>query len=292
MYLHATDRVFPNSQTNAVLGTIYWDVPKSVWLVFMIAGGIAAIALSPSWSGVAIFLGTTAITICTGHSVGMHRLLIHKSFQTPKWLEYTLVWLGTLVGMAGPFGMIRAHDMRDWHQRQTICPPHPSHGAGFWRDAWWQMHCRFDLDHPPHFEIEPEIANDRFYQWVERHWMVGHFAHKQGHQGWAVEGLPVQGFNLVGLGLITFGENWHSNHHAFPHSARLGLEKGQLDPGYWFIQCLAAVGLARKILGPADLPEREGLKRLERCGAARPGRQKLAGEQNAICRAAKRALVH
>lgn len=124
------------------------------------------------------------------------------------------------------------------------------------------------------------------------HWTVGRFAHKQGHQGWAVEGLPVQGFNLVGLGLITFGENWHSNHHAFPHSARLGLEKGQLDPGYWFIQCLAAVGLARKILGPADMPEREGLKRLERCGAARPGRQKLAGEQNAICRAAKRALVH
>ena len=32
-------------------------------------------------------------------------------------------------GMAGPFGMIRAHDMRDWHQRQTVCPPHPSHGA-------------------------------------------------------------------------------------------------------------------------------------------------------------------
>ncbi len=52
----------------------------------------------------------------------MHRLLIHRSFTTPRWLEYLLVYLGVLVGMAGPFGMIRAHDMRDWHQRQVLCP--------------------------------------------------------------------------------------------------------------------------------------------------------------------------
>lgn len=300
MYLHATDRVFPKSLTNAVEGTIYWDALKSIWLFVMIAGGIAAIIFTPSLGGLLVFLATTAMTVCAGHSVGMHRLLIHKSFQTPKWLEYILVWLGTLVGMAGPFGMIRAHDMRDWHQRQSICPPHPSHGAGFWRDAWWQMHCRFDLDNPPHFEIEPEIANDRVYRWIERHWMaqqlavavplyllggigfvlwgvclrvaislnghwiIGHFAHKDGHQGWIVKGLPVQGFNLRGLGLITFGENWHSNHHAFPHSAKLGIEEGQLDPGFWFIKFLESVGLANRILGPSDLPERDGLTRVER----------------------------
>ncbi len=298
MRLHSTERVTPDRQTDAIQGTILWDAAKSIWFSIMLAGGGFAIIWIPSWSGFLVFLTTTAITVCAGHSVGMHRLLIHRTFETPKWLEYILVWLGTLVGMAGPFGMIRAHDMRDWHQRQTVCPPHPSHGKGFWQDAWWQMHCRFDLDHPPHFEIEPEIANDRVYQWIERHWMaqqlivavplfliggigfvlwgvclrvavslsghwmVGHFAHRGGHQGWTIEGLPVQGFNLPGLGLLTFGENWHSNHHAFPHSARLGIDKGQLDPGYWFIKFLAAAGLAKRILGPADLPERVGLRRL------------------------------
>lgn len=298
MRLYSTERVRPNRTTNAIKGNIRWDAGKSIWFFAMLTGGVVAIVWSPSWSGFLVFLATTAITVCTGHSVGMHRLLIHKAFETPKWLEYTLVWLGTLVGMAGPFGMIRAHDMRDWHQRQRVCPPHPSHGAAFWQDAWWQMHCRFDLDHPPHFEIEPEIENDRVYQWIERHWMaqqlalavplfliggigfvlwgvclriavslsghwmVGHFAHRGGHQGWTVEGLPVQGYNLPGLGLLTFGENWHSNHHAFPHSAKLGIDKGQLDPGYWFIRSLAAIGLAHRILGPSDLPDREGLKRL------------------------------
>ena len=299
MRLHSTERVHPKSHTDATQGTIRWDAIKSIWFLFMLMGGVLAIIWTPSWSGCLVFLTTTAITVCAGHSVGMHRLLIHRSFETPKWLEYMLVWLGTLVGMAGPFGMIRAHDMRDWHQRQTVCPPHPSHGAGFWQDAWWQMHCRFDLDHPPKFEIGPEIANDRVYQWIERHWMaqqivvavplfliggvgfvlwgvclrvavslsghwlVGHFAHRGGHQGWTVEGLPVQGYNLPGLGLLTFGENWHSNHHAFPHSARLGIEKGQLDPGYWFIRSLAAIGLAHRIREPEALPERDGLKRLE-----------------------------
>lgn len=299
MLLYSTERVQPDATTDANAGTIVWDAPKSIWLITMIGGGIAAIVITPSSGGFVAFMFTTAVTICAGHSVGMHRLLIHRAFKAKKWLEYSLVWLGTLVGMAGPFGMIRAHDMRDWHQRQHHCPPHPSHGAGFWRDAWWQLHCRFDLDHPPQFAIEPEIKNDRFYQWMERnwmaqqaflavplfafggvgfvlwgvclrisisligHWMVGHFAHKTGHQGWRVEGLPVQGYNLPGLGLITFGENWHSNHHAFPHSARLGVEKGQLDPGYWFIRILQALGLVHSILGPEDRPHREGLIRNE-----------------------------
>lgn len=298
MQLYATDRVFPSETTDAMQGTIRWDAVKSLWLFAMIAGGVAAVALTPSLGGLAVFVGLTAVTICAGHSVGMHRLLIHKAFRTPKWLEYVLVWLGTLVGMAGPFGMIRAHDMRDWHQRQVHCPPHPSHGAGFWGDAWWQMHCRFDLDHPPEFRIEPEIADDPVYQWMERtwmlqqlvlavplfafggigfvfwgiclrvavsltgHWMVGHFAHKSGHQGWHVRGLPVQGYNLPWLGLITFGENWHSNHHAFPHSAKLGVEEGQTDPGYWFIRALEALGLAHSILGPEDRDPRDGLMRI------------------------------
>ena len=297
--LHATASVFPSHTTSATKGHINWDAPKSLWLFAMMAGGAAALTLTPSWDGLIVFLCTTGVTICAGHSVGMRRLLLHRSFKTHIWIEHILVWLGTLVGMAGPFGMIRAHDMRDWHQRQTECPPHPSHGAGFWRDAWWQMHCRFDLDHPPRFEIEPKIANDRFYRLVARHWMaqqlfvaiplfalggigwvlwgvclrvavslighwmVGHFAHRTGHQGWHIAGLPVQGYNLPGLGLITFGENWHGNHHAFPHSARLGVDDGQMDPGYWFIKTLERLGLAQEVLGPEDRPTREGLTRTE-----------------------------
>ncbi len=66
-------------------------------------------------------------------------------------------------------------------------------------------------------------------------------------QGWRVGRVPVLGSNIRGIGLITFGENWHGNHHAFPHSARLGVEPGQLDPGFWFIRTLEWLGLASAI---------------------------------------------
>ncbi len=297
--LIATDRVIPTAQTSANKGRIVWDATKSLWWFGHFLGATAAIIWFWQWDAILAAAILTGVTICAGHSVGMHRLLIHRAFQAPLWLERLLVWLGTLVGMAGPFGMIRAHDMRDWHQRQTICPPHPSHGAGFWRDAWWQMHCRFDLRHPPQFVIEPLIANDWFFRAVERtwmlqqlpvalvlyaaggwawvlwgicvriilsltgHWAVGHFAHRTGHQGWRIDGLPVQGYNLPGLGLITFGENWHGNHHAFPHSARLGVEPGQLDPGFWLIRALERLGLAHAINTPESAPAREGLRRVD-----------------------------
>ena len=298
MRLVATERVRPSPHTDPMKGHIRWDAVKSVWWFGHLGGTILALVLYPGATGFSVFLALTAITICAGHSTGMHRLLIHRAFTTPRWVENILVYLGVLVGMAGPFGMIRAHDLRDWHQRQTKCPPHPSHDAGFWRDCWWQLHCVYRLDHPPEFHVEPAVAQSRLYRVLERswmaqqvplalilwlvggmewllwgvsvrvfvsltgHWAVGHFAHRGGHQGWRIEDLPVQGYNIRGLGLVTFGENWHGNHHAFPHSARLGVEPGQTDPGYWFIRALEWLGLASDIRLPESEPERDGLRRV------------------------------
>ena len=292
----AIDRVIPRPETKNLEGRIVWTPIQSLWTFGNGLLGLIGVVFFASWGALVVFVVLTGVTVCAGHSVGMHRLLIHRSFRTYKPIEYVMVWLGVLVGMAGPHGMIRAHDMRDWHQRQVNCPPHPSHGAGFWRDAWWQMHCVFRLDHPPEFVIEVEVLNDAVYKQMERtwrwqqlpvalvlfafggigfvlwgvclrvfvtlsgHWAVGHFAHRRGTQGWVIDGLPVQGFNLPHLGFLTFGENWHGNHHAFPHSAKLGVEKGQADPGFWLIKTLEALGLAWDVQEPDDQPARYGLR--------------------------------
>ena len=304
-----TSRVFPSSDTSAVNGTVVIDPAKAFWLLFMSIGGLVGLVFFAQWSAFLIFLSLSAITLCAGHSVGMHRLLIHQSFRAPKWVERTLVYLGTLVGMAGPFGMIRAHDMRDWHQRQLKCPPHPSHEAAFFHDAFWQLCCIFRLDAPPEFRIESTTQDDRFYQFLERtwmaqqiplalvlytfggwswllwgtclrvsvsligHWVVGHIAHRRGHQRWVIEGLPVQGYNLPRVGFITFGESWHGNHHAFPHSAKLGIEKNQSDLGYAFIKSLEYFGLATDIKGPTSEPSRTGLVELVGEGEYAVGRE-------------------
>jgi fatty-acid desaturase len=68
-----------------------------------------------------LFVVSTYLSLLLGHSVGMHRKLIHRTYDCSKPLERFLVYLGVIVGMAGPFGLIRVHDIRDWAQREPRC---------------------------------------------------------------------------------------------------------------------------------------------------------------------------
>jgi fatty-acid desaturase len=284
---------------SALDGAVHWSPVKSLWWTGMALGAIAAPVFYWSWSGLLVFLVTTAITLCLGHSLGMHRRLIHQSYQCPLWMERLFVYLGAMVGMAGPVGMMRTHDTRDWAQRQPGCHDYFAHRRSFWRDAWWQLHCDVELARPPRFEVPASLHNDRVLMLIERtwmlqqlpwalalialgglgwvlwgvclrvvvsltgHWMVGHFAHRQGHRSWHVEGAGVQGHNVRGFGLVTFGECWHNNHHAFPGSARLGLYPGQADPGWWVLMALHRVGWVWSVTVPAALPTRAELRALE-----------------------------
>ena len=57
--------------------------------------------------------------------------------------------------------------------------------------------------------------------------------------------------NVWPLALLSFGESWHNNHHAFPSSAFLGQRLWQPDPGTWLIRVLSALGLARNVKHPS-----------------------------------------
>lgn len=52
------------------------------------------------------------------------------------------------------------------------------------------------------------------------------------------------------VALLVFGEGWHNNHHAFPRSARHGLERFQLDLSWWTIRALERLRLARAVRVP------------------------------------------
>ncbi len=53
------------------------------------------------------------------------------------------------------------------------------------------------------------------------------------------------------MGILSFGEGWHNNHHAFPSSARHGLKWWQLDISWLVIRSLQAFGLVDKVRLPS-----------------------------------------
>lgn len=292
------DRVIDLDDTNWHAARVKWDPIKSIFWLSMTCGWFIGGTLFFSWSAVLFFLFTCILTLCGGHSLGMHRKLIHDSFDCPKWMERLGVYLGTLVGLGGPFTMMKTHDMRDWAQRQERCHPYFSHGSHMVKDFWWQVHCRLEMEYPPHFQFPNKLTDDAFMKGLQRtaflqhviigvifytlggwgfvswglcgrviisifgHWLIGYYAHNHGHQDWIVEGASVQGHNVRYCGLFTFGECWHNNHHAFPESAKLGLYKGQIDPGWWVLKGLQKIGLVRGLTLPQDLPVRKSLKAL------------------------------
>ncbi|MEM1443002.1 MAG: acyl-CoA desaturase [Verrucomicrobiota bacterium] len=278
-------------ETNPVEGTVHWNPVKSIWYSSHVLIGLAGLVFFFEGSSLFLCGALTAVTLCCGHTVGLHRMLIHRSFRSPLWLERFLIYLGTLVGMGGPFSMIYFHDIRDWSQRHERCHPFFIHSSGILRDWWWNLHCSILLKHPPEFTIEEERNGDPFLRFLQRtwmlqqlpialvlfwlggwsyvafgisarvalsltgHWLIGFFAHNRGVQRWHIRGHAVQGYNLPGLGLLTMGESWHNNHHAYPESARLGHEH-QADPGWWFVRFLRWVGLAKDATVPEGLPPR------------------------------------
>lgn len=292
----ATHRAKVVDATSVCNGTVRYAPAKSLWFIGMACAAVVGGTFTASAGAVALFVATTATVLLFGHSLGSHRKLIHESYSCPQWLEYVLVYCGVQVGLAGPLGLLRQHELRDYAQRLPDCHAYLRHGGGGWVDAWWQLNCELQLEQAPEICIEPRIANDRFYQFLERtwmvqqvpvallfylwggwafvfwgvcarvtagvfgHWLIGYFAHNHGGMRYEVTGAAVQGRNINFTSLLTMGECWHNNHHAFPGSARLGLRSGEFDPGWSVLLLLRRLSLVWDLKQPADLPGRAELR--------------------------------
>ena len=287
-------------------GEVSFDPVKSLWLMTMAMGSMIGGISTFTWTAFAVFLAVTGWVLLLGHSLGSHRKLVHDSFECPKWLEYTLVYFGVQVGLAGPIGLLRQHELRDYAQRLPACHDYLRHGRPFWQDAWWQLNCSLRLREPPVVTLESRIADDRFYRFLERtwmaqqlppalllfaiggwgfvfwgvcarvtagvlgHWIVGYLAHNHGEMSRVVRGAAVQGRNVRFASLLTMGECWHNNHHAFPGSARLGLLRGEWDPGWWALLALRRLGLVWSLRLSEDLEPRTEVVRVTTAAATRP----------------------
>ena len=283
---------------NPVEGKVVYDLPKLLWNLGVILFAVIFAPLTFSIGSFSMFLALTYFSLLIGHSAGMHRLMIHRTYDCHPVIEKILIYIGVLVGMSGPFGIIKIHDTRDWAQRQDKCHDFFSHKRGYLNDIWWQLTSKFIFKNPPALKIEAKYSSDNFYQWLEAtwryhqlllaialyflggwafvvwgifvrvsvsvvgHWSITYFCHNPGPGVWRVKNASVQASNIPGLGVLTYGECWHNNHHAFPESAQIGIEPGQCDPAWRFIEILSRLGLATNIGKPRPEGHRDDLHKI------------------------------
>ncbi|BAY80981.1 stearoyl-CoA 9-desaturase [Calothrix parasitica NIES-267] len=230
-----------------------------------------------SWSAVGVAFLLHFMTIGLGITFGFHRLATHRSVEVPKWLEYFLILCGTLALQGGVFGWVGYHRLHHLYSDQER-DPHNSRKGFWWCHISWLMHTVPTLSERPRYT--KDIADDKFYQFCHRYYLelqvaLGVILYLLGGWSFVIWGIFVRLFvgihstmfvnsacHMIGyrshetednstncwwVALLTFGEGWHNNHHAFQYSARHGLRWWEIDMIWTTIQLLELVGLAKNV---------------------------------------------
>ncbi|HEY6122028.1 MAG TPA: acyl-CoA desaturase [Pyrinomonadaceae bacterium] len=79
-------------------------------------------------------------------------------------------------------------------------------------------------------------------------WSINSICHIYGGRPFQTRDFSANNFWMA---LLSFGEGWHNNHHAFPSSVRHGLEWWQIDISGYVILAMRAVGLAWNVKLPS-----------------------------------------
>ena len=84
--------------------------PNILWSSFIQTGVVLA-PFTFTWSGLVVCL-VLYLLVGFGITMGYHRLLTHRSFQTPRVVEYLLAVLGSLANQGGPLQWVAVHRVR------------------------------------------------------------------------------------------------------------------------------------------------------------------------------------
>ncbi|MPZ67909.1 MAG: acyl-CoA desaturase [Actinobacteria bacterium] len=80
-------------------------------------------------------------------------------------------------------------------------------------------------------------------------WSINSICHFYGKRPFE---SPDHSTNNWMLSILSMGESWHNNHHAFPTSARHGILRGQIDPSALVIRLLEKLGLVEDVKAPSS----------------------------------------
>jgi fatty-acid desaturase len=138
---------------------------------FLIIHLIAGLAVFPwffSWTGVVLLVAGLFVFGMLGINLCFHRLLTHRSFSCPLWLERSLATLAVCSVQDSPPHWVAAH--RKHHQfADEEQDPHSPLVSFFWAHMGWLLVKVDDMKRGPLIErYAKDISRDRYYAWLER----------------------------------------------------------------------------------------------------------------------------
>jgi stearoyl-CoA desaturase (delta-9 desaturase) len=260
------------------------------------------------WHDLAI-LGVLYFFTGLGVTLGFHRLLTHRSFQTYKPVEYGIAILGSMAVEGPVITWVADHRKHHAHTDKEGDPhsPHVGHGDGFMGALRGLFHAHVGWLFVQEGRAEQQryardLYEDPGMQWIQRTflWWTGLSLAIPFAAGFIIEGTLAGGLialvwggfvrifflhhitwcinsvchffgrrrfdiedestNVFWLALLSFGESWHHNHHAFPRSAGHGLRWWELDITVWVIRAMKRLKLAWNVVEIS--PERQRQKEL------------------------------
>lgn len=143
---------------------------------------IAALVFVPwffSWAGVAAFFVGIYVFGVLGINLGFHRLLTHRSFACPRWLEHALAVFGTCSLQFSPAHWVAVHRRHHHHSDEELDPHSPLKSFA-WAHVGWLLVKLPDMRAAVLTErYARDMMRDPVYAWLERrkNWMkVGFWA--------------------------------------------------------------------------------------------------------------------
>jgi len=135
------------------------------------AGALAAFFFF-SWQRLAVMAILYVLAINVGIGMCYHRLLTHRGYNTPKWVEYIMSVFATMSLEGGPIFWVSTHRVHHQLSDQEGDPHTPREGK-WWAHTGWilfgeALHAQTEVLK----RYSPDLVRDRFHVWLSKyHWL-------------------------------------------------------------------------------------------------------------------------